>query len=101
MIGLETENSCEGDATHTMVRTVSVLGIFANPKGTDALRLQNEQRLLQQCLALSQHRDGFALQVLSAATVDDVRRALLARRASAAQTLTRSSLEPSLYVAMR
>ena len=64
-------------------RTVSVLGIFANPKCTDALRLQNEQRLLQQCLALSQHRDGFMLQVLSAATVDDVRRALLARQAAA------------------
>ena len=58
----------------------AVLGIFANPKGTDALRLQNEQRLMQHCLALSQCRDSFELVTLSAATVDDVRRALLVRQ---------------------
>ena len=55
---------------------VRVLAIFCNPKGTDALRLQAEQRILQQALRSS----GVSLAVVPAATLDDLRSALLGQR---------------------
>ncbi len=55
-------------------RRLKVLAIFCNPKGTDALRLQSEQRVLQQSLRSAD------LEVAPAATVDDVRSALLGKR---------------------
>ena len=53
-------------------RRQRVLAIFCNPLGTDHLRLQSEQRVLKQCL-----RDRAQLEIVPAATVDDVRQALL------------------------
>jgi hypothetical protein len=57
-------------------RSVRVLAIFCNPKGTDALRLQSEQRVLQQSLRSS---SSATLEVAPAATVDDLRAALLGK----------------------
>ena len=54
-------------------KPASVLAIFCNPQGTHELRLQNEQRVLQQVL-------GSQLVVAPAATLDDLRAALLGRR---------------------
>ena len=54
---------------------VRVLAIFCNPKGTDFLRLQSEQRVLQQALRST----TTSLQVVPAATIDDLRSALLGR----------------------
>ena len=53
-----------------------VLAVFCNPKGTDSLRLQSEQRILQRCLPPS----TAALHVQPAATLDDLRQALLQQR---------------------
>lgn len=50
-----------------------VLAVFCNPKGTDALRLQAEQRILQRCLPPS----VALLQIQPAATLDDLQQALL------------------------
>ena len=55
---------------------LKVLAVFCNPKGTDALRLQSEHRILQQCLP----PDVATLQVQPAATLDDLRHALMKQR---------------------
>ena len=57
-------------------RKLRVLAVFCNPKGTDSLRLQSEQRILQQCLPPS----DATLQIQPAATLDDLRHALLQQR---------------------
>ncbi|KAL1508695.1 hypothetical protein AB1Y20_004790 [Prymnesium parvum] len=57
-----------------------VLGVFAQPKTTHPLRLQSEQREISQALSRSRHRDQIVFDALAAATIDDVRRALLTRR---------------------
>lgn len=57
-------------------RDVRILAIFCNPKGTDALRLQAEQRVLQQSLKSA----SAVLEVVPAATIDDLRSALLGKR---------------------
>lgn len=54
-----------------------ILVVLANPKGTDTLRLDAEARAIRESVALSPNRDGIELRLLSAATIDDVRRALL------------------------
>ena len=55
---------------------LKVLAVFCNPKGTDALRLQSEQRVLQQCLPQS----VATLQIQPAATLDDLRCAIRQQR---------------------
>eukprot|EP00966_Prymnesium_polylepis_P263412 6084384-Prymnesium_polylepis.1 len=50
-----------------------VLAVFCNPKGTDTLRLQAEQRILQRSLPQS----VASLNVQPAATLDDLQQALL------------------------
>ena len=50
-----------------------VLAIFCNPRGTDHLRLQAEQRVLQQSLRFA----SASLDPVPAATIDDLRVALL------------------------
>lgn len=58
-------------------RRVAILLVCANPRGTDALRLGEEERAMREALRLATHRDLFTLMVLNAATIDDLRRALL------------------------
>jgi hypothetical protein len=58
---------------------VAVLLVFANPRGTDLLRLGTEERALRQSIQLAGHRDRFDVEALHAATVDDLRRALIAK----------------------
>ncbi|KAL1526146.1 hypothetical protein AB1Y20_014874 [Prymnesium parvum] len=50
-----------------------VLAVFCNPKGTDALRLQAEQRILQRCLPPG----VAALTIQPAATLDDLQQTLM------------------------
>jgi len=54
-----------------------ILAVFANPRGSDPLRLGTEDRVIRECLKISKHRDNMRLDVLHAATIHDVRRALL------------------------
>ena len=56
---------------------MKVLVVFANPRGTSALRLGEEDRMIQECIRRSKHRDNINLIIKHAVTVDDIRRALL------------------------
>jgi len=56
---------------------MKVLAVFANPRGTNALRLGEEDRKIEECIRLSKHRDNIQLVRKHAVTIDDVRRALL------------------------
>jgi hypothetical protein len=54
-----------------------VLALFANPTGTDRLRLGAEDRTIRECIRRGRDRDKVGLVVRHAATVKDVRQALL------------------------
>ena len=56
---------------------IQVLVVFANPKGTDALRLGAEDKTIRECIALSRNRDNLLVSYKHAATIHDFRRALL------------------------
>lgn len=56
---------------------MKVLVVFANPRGTSSLRLGEEDKTIQECIRRSKQRDTFNIVPHHAATVDDVRRALL------------------------
>jgi 2-phosphoglycerate kinase len=58
-----------------------VLAIFANPRGSDPLRLQEEDRVIHECLQLARRR-RLQLVIRHAATIHDVRRALLNEQCS-------------------
>lgn len=55
----------------------NVLLVCANPRGSDPLRTAEEDRTLRESLRLSPNRDSFEVETLNAATIDDLRRALL------------------------
>lgn len=54
-----------------------VLSVFANPRGTDPLRLGKEDKVIRECIRRSKHRDNIHLTIRHAVTVDEVRRELL------------------------
>lgn len=56
---------------------IHTLLVCANPTGTDSMRTDNEERVLKESIRLSAHRALIEVDVLRAATVDDLRRALL------------------------
>jgi hypothetical protein len=56
---------------------MKILALFANPRGTDTIRLGEEDRVLKECIRRSKNRENVELTILHAATVDDARRALL------------------------
>src|SRR5438552_16012124 len=56
---------------------VKVLLVFANPWNTSHLRLGTEERAIREAIRLSRYRDSIALTVRQAATIHDLRRALL------------------------
>lgn len=58
----------------------NILLVCANPRGTDPLRTAEEDRTLRESLRLSPNRDDFEVQTLNAATIDDLRRALLLKQ---------------------
>lgn len=66
-----------GEIGKMLSRNVRVLFVAANPKGTAALRLQDEERAIREAIKLSPNQAAIHLEVLPAATVDDLRRALL------------------------
>ena len=55
----------------------NILLVCANPRGSDPLRTAEEDRTLRESLRLSANRDTFEVETLNAATIDDLRRALL------------------------
>jgi hypothetical protein len=73
LIAVEATSASEtGNTTHT-----SILVVFANPKGSDPLRLAAEDRVLHECVRLSRYRESLTVATRHAATIHDVRRALL------------------------
>jgi len=60
--------------------TLSILFVAANPSGTDPLRLDRELRLIRESIERSRGRDRLVLDIRTAATVHDLRRALLDKR---------------------
>jgi CHAT domain len=56
---------------------VRVIVVFANPSGTTQLRLAHEDRAIRHAIERGKARDFISLEVRHAATVDDLRRALL------------------------
>lgn len=56
---------------------MKILLVCANPKGSDQLRSGEEDRVLRESIRLSRHRESLNIDTLNAATVDDLRRALL------------------------
>ncbi|WP_430783711.1 CHAT domain-containing protein [Actinoplanes sp. G11-F43] len=58
---------------------LGILLACANPRGSEPLRLGEEDRTLRQSVALSADRDRIDIETLNAATIDDLRRALLRR----------------------
>ena len=60
----------------------NILLVCANPKGSNPLRSGEEDRVLRESVRLSAHRDHLTVKTLNAATIDDLRRALLDAQAS-------------------
>ena len=58
-------------------KATRILLVCANPRGTDPLRTAEEDRTLRESLRLSPNRDQIEVETLNAATIDDLRRALL------------------------
>lgn len=56
---------------------INVLVIFANPRGTNPLRLGTEDRVIRESVKLSRYRDNISLTIRHATTVHDLRRSLL------------------------
>jgi hypothetical protein len=51
---------------------LKILVVFANPRGTSALRLGEEDRTINECFRRAKNRDGLSLRILHASTVDDI-----------------------------
>lgn len=79
----QTENSSVHQAIleqFAAKQSTSILAVFANPRGSNPLRLGAEERVIRECIKLSHHRDNVHLNTLQAATIHDVRRALLEQK---------------------
>lgn len=60
-----------------MAQFIKILAVFANPKGSDPLRLGEEDRTIQECIRRASQRENLGLKVLHAARVRDLQLALL------------------------
>ncbi len=60
-----------------MHNKIRILVVFANPRGTDSLRLGTEDRVIREAIKLSHQRENISLTICHATTVHDLRRALL------------------------
>ena len=69
--------SSDNDSVTNQDNVTRVLLVFANPSDTDPLRVQEESRALHESIQLSAQRSHFQFETLPAATIDDLRRALL------------------------
>lgn len=60
-----------------MESEVRILVIFANPRGSDPLRLGEEDRFIRECIRKARKRDTITCEILHAARVRDVQLALI------------------------
>lgn len=54
-----------------------ILVVFANPRGSQPLRLGEEDRAIKEAIRRSRYRDNVKIEIIHAATTHDLRRALL------------------------
>jgi NTP pyrophosphatase (non-canonical NTP hydrolase) len=72
-----TGHSLEESVGRMAIPKRRVLVVFANPRGTNKLRLSQEDRAIRQAIQRGKARDYVSLEVRHATTVDDLRYALL------------------------
>jgi NTP pyrophosphatase (non-canonical NTP hydrolase) len=72
-----TTKTLEGKVGELIGQHKHVLVIFANPQGTDVLKLAEEERAIKEAIKKSKGRDFIHVHTLQAATVDDLSQALL------------------------
>lgn len=71
----EKQSSAEGEAE--MSDKTRILVVFANPKGSDPLRLGEEDRIIRECIRKARNRDNLHCEILHAARAKDVQLALV------------------------
>ena len=71
-VGKESDGARKGEP-----ETIKVLFVLSNPRGSDDLRLSIEMRAIQEALPSNSKRERIQSRILSAATVSDLRRAML------------------------
>ncbi len=69
--------SLEESVGRMTIPKIKVLVVFANPKGTAKLRLQQEDRTIREAIQRGKARDYISLEIRHATTVDDLRHELL------------------------
>lgn len=69
--------SLEENVGRMAIPKTRVLVVFANPRGTSALKLGQEDRTIRDAVQRGKVRDSIALEIRHAVTLDDLRRALL------------------------
>jgi NTP pyrophosphatase (non-canonical NTP hydrolase) len=69
--------SLEENVGRMTIPKTKVLVVFANPRGTSALKLGQEDRAIRDAVQRGKARDSITLEIRHAATIDDLRRALL------------------------
>lgn len=62
------------------IEKIKILVVFANPRGSDPLRLGEEDRIIRECIERSTNRDHLYYLIRHAVRVKDVQRALLEDR---------------------
>lgn len=71
----ERQSSTEGETG--MSDKTRILVVFANPKGSDPLRLGEEDRIIRECIRRARNRDHLHCEILHAARAKDVQLALV------------------------
>lgn len=71
------KEAIESSADTAMNDKIKILVVFASPKGSDPLRLGEEDRIIRECIERSKHRDILHYSIRHAVRVKDVQRALL------------------------
>jgi hypothetical protein len=56
---------------------IKMLIVFANPKGSDPLRLGDEDRIIRGCLERCRYRENFREKIIHAARIEDFQRELV------------------------
>lgn len=76
-LALEDESPLAARIAVNLSQKLRVLLVFANPRETTPLRLQEEEKAIREAIRLSKARDRISLRTVPATSPDDFRRALL------------------------
>lgn len=76
-ISIAAKNNTNSKTRPKLNKPINILVIFANPKGSEPLRLQEEERIIRECIDRSKQRKALRFETKPAARAKDVQRALL------------------------